>query len=357
MKSLKICIKGAYGEANFGDDLLMLVLENYFLKEFDDVHLNFIGEQSLYPKSLLKKSEYREQLKRYDWLVYGGGTQFFAFKESESYSLLKKISMVLKKPQLLLDKLYNEKIEKRVDKISFLGFGLGPFHNNQGMIRKAKSRLIDASFIGVRDEISFNYCNDWGLTSFLGADIVFSKYFKLPQLKTKMAKSKKRIGIIVRDWNWNERGTIYTDKLKQIYSQYSDSEDIELDFIIFSSVKDKNTFKSLKSENPVVWDPSESTVDQFISKLNDYDAFITARYHGAILGVLLRKPVICVEIEPKLKILTKQLSELQLWAQPFEIESLIDHINNLNYNVEYKDIDVFVDRANNMLAEFTKALK
>ncbi|HAU53111.1 MAG TPA: hypothetical protein DCW66_08000, partial [Sphingobacterium sp.] len=90
MEKLRFNIKGAYGESNFGDDLLMKVFEDYFKKEFPQVELNFEGENVRYPKNILTKASYNKK-SDYHWLVYGGGTQFFAFNSSNKLSLNEKL--------------------------------------------------------------------------------------------------------------------------------------------------------------------------------------------------------------------------------------------------------------------------
>lgn len=353
--NMKINIRGAYGETNFGDDLLMCVFENYFLKEFDNVQLNFVGDENGYVDKLLIDSTYLEPDFLPDWEVYGGGTQFFAFQNKYETSLWQKINIVLKNPGLIKRKLKNVfgKTTLNNSKIAFIGFGIGPFYENQEAISNAKEKILEADFVGVRDEVSSQYCADWNIPATLGADVVFSSYFMKIDLKKAIdTRPKKKIGIIVRDWEWEESGRNYIDNLIKFSKSYSD---IEMQFIVFAPSKDKGWLAKLKNENALIWDPQKYSINLFLEELNTFDGFISARYHGAIIAALLQKPVICVEIEPKLKILTEQVKEIKLWQKPFDIEELVKLVNHLNYDVDYANsLEERKIKADHMLLEFKK---
>jgi polysaccharide pyruvyl transferase WcaK-like protein len=353
--NMKINIRGAYGETNFGDDLLMCVFENYFLKEFDNVQLNFVGDENGYVDKLLIDSTYLEPDFLPDWEIYGGGTQFFAFQNKYETSLWQKLNIVLKNPGLIKRKLKNVfgKTTLNNSKIAFIGFGIGPFYENQEAISNAKEKILEADFVGVRDEVSSQYCADWNIPATLGADVVFSSYFMKIDLKKAIdTRPKKKIGIIVRDWEWEESGRNYIDNLIKFSKSYSD---VEMQFIVFAPSKDKGWLAKLKNENALIWDPQKYSINLFLEELNTFDGFISARYHGAIIAALLQKPVICVEIEPKLKILTEQVKEIKLWQKPFDIEELVKLVNQLNYDVDYANsLEERKIKADHMLLEFKK---
>ena len=351
----KITVKGAYGETNFGDDLLMCVFENYFLKEFDNIQLDFVGENSNYVEKLLVASTYMDVDFLPDWEIYGGGTQFFSFK-STNLSFLQKIVFFFKNPSIIVNKIHNTFIHKtkKASKIAFLGFGIGPFYENQKAIDYAKRKIADADFVGVRDEVSYKYCLDWNISATLGADVVFSSYFEKPDLKTIESTKNKKIGIIVRDWGWEESGNSYINILIEFYKTFSHAE---LQFIVFAPSRDREWIARLKNENVLIWDPNKYSIDSFLEELNIFDGFITARYHGAIISSLLNKPVICVEIEPKLKILTEQVKEFKLWNKPFDIDQLKTMVDQLNYNIDYANsLKERKANADHMLLEFKKHL-
>lgn len=351
----KINIRGAYGETNFGDDLLMCVFENYFLREFDNVELNFIGDENNYSDQFLINSSYLKSGFLPDWEIYGGGTQFFAFQSNFNTTLLQKINFAIKNPGLITKKIRNvfSKTAVNRSKIAFLGFGIGPFYDNQEAITNAKEKISEAHFVGVRDEVSRRYCDDWNISATLGADVVFSSYFMEIDFKKQENKSsKKKIGIIVRDWDWEKSGRDYINNLLEFYKFYSNAE---LQFIVFAPSKDKEWIVKLKNENPLIWDPKKYSIKSFLEALNEFDGFISARYHGAIVASLLQKPVVCVEIEPKLKILTEQVKEIKLWQKPFDKEQLAAFVDTLDYDIDYTpSLEERKLKADYMLLEFKK---
>lgn len=333
--NMKILVKGAYGETNFGDDLLMLVFEKYFNNEFKGDETVFSGQKGTYPSGLLVESRYNEKIKP-DVIVYGGGTQFFSFVETKERStMLSKVSRIIKDPTILYKYFRNKFVSKEVYSseiiTAFLGFGLGPFNNEEAKLI-AKESMKNAFFVGVRDQVSFNYCSEWKIESVLGADVVFSSYFSLPPLE-KTTNIKRKIGVIVRDWKWEKSGASYIEKLKQFIEDSGD--EIEYQFIVFAPHVDKKWMLYLSDKKALVWNPEIGDVTNFLNKLSSFDAFISARYHGAIVAAILGKPVICVEIEPKLSILCEQVSELKLWEKPFDLASLNSLISTIDYDVDY----------------------
>lgn len=349
---MKIEIKGAYGETNFGDDLLMRVFEDFFIQEMPDSKINFVGENQKYVKGFLKESEYLKPNFDADLIVYGGGTQFFSFSQPQKSSLGTKIIKGLNNPKLIFDRLFKTNASPKIKApIALVGFGIGPFYGEDAAKSIAENSLKNASFVGVRDEVSKGYCEEWNVPAFLGADVVFSSYFPNPQLES-IKNEVKKIGIIVRDWNWEQSGANYIDKLKAFYSN-NDRQKVELTFIVFAPLKDKKWMDYLENEDKLVWDPAVFSIESFLEKLNAFDGFISARYHGAIIAAILGKPVICVEIEPKLKILTDQVPEFKLWKKPFDSNELNNYVNSLDYFLDYSNsLGILGEKSNQMLKKF-----
>jgi len=339
----KIIIKGAYGATNYGDDLLMVIFESFFLKEFENIDLYFEGMyEADYVNKMLQNSRYITARTENDWLVYGGGTQFFSYSKKEKIGIFPRIFglfvKVFKHPEKLLHKIskpsgHEEKHNSKY--IAFLGFGLGPFYRDLKKINNVTKILGNADFLSVRDKVSYEYCQEWGVDSLLGADVAYSSYFTF-NIKPKPINEKKRkkIGLIVRDWVWEETGRAYIEPLKELYEGTSD---FDFQYIVFAPFKDPKWMEDLKNSNVLCWNPETDTIDGFLESLNEFDAFVTARFHGAIIGALLSKPVICIEIEPKLRILTEDLPELLLWEKPFDLVSLEVLLQRLNYKIDYSE--------------------
>jgi len=350
---MNISIKGAYGDSNFGDDLLMIVFEDFINTNIKNKSLNFIGAESNYVSKFLESSSYNNQQKD-DVLVYGGGTQFFSFIEKSTFRTKLK-NNISKNPVKILKKVF-QKISPDNEPVmssekAFLGFGLGPFNNNIQAIEFAKNQLKDSLFIGVRDEVSFGYCNDWNIKSFLGADVVFSSYFYKHINQVPKIDNTDKIGIIVRDWDWKNSAVDYQDQLVNFVNS---NPHLDVTFIVFAEDKDPKWMKRIKDYKSIVWHPETMEINDFINTLNTFSTFITARYHGAIIAGLLGKKVICVEIEPKLKILTEQIPSFALWSDDFDIQVLNDLVKSNLENDHQKYIADLRLKADDMLNEFIR---
>ncbi|WP_067146657.1 polysaccharide pyruvyl transferase family protein [Pseudotamlana agarivorans] len=323
---MNISIKGAYGESNFGDDLLMVVFEDYINSNIQTKQLNFIGEENDYVYKFLVNSSYNNKHKN-EMLIYGGGTQFFAF--IEKYTIKAKLkSLISNSPIELITKLFS-KFRSAKQKVEgekvFLGFGLGPFHGNTKAINFAKSQLKNSFFIGVRDEKSFEYCSDWNLNAILGADVVFSSYFQKFLKTPDPLEVKDNIGIIVRDWDWDNNKVDYQNR---IITFVDSNPQLDVTYIVFSKDKDSKWIEKISNKKHIIWEPEKMKIKDFLLVLNSFSTFITARYHGAIIAGLLGKKVICIEIEPKLKILTKQIPTFALWNNEFNTDELGEILNS-----------------------------
>lgn len=350
---MNISIKGAYGDSNFGDDLLMIVFEDFINTNIKNKSLNFIGAESNYVSKFLESSSYNNQQKD-DVLVYGGGTQFFSFIEKSTLRTKLK-NNISNNPVKILKKIF-QKISPNNEPVigsekAFLGFGLGPFNNNIQAIEFAKNQLKDSLFIGVRDDVSFAYCNDWNIKSFLGADVVFSSYFYKHINHVPKIENTDKVGIIVRDWDWKNSAVDYQDQLVNFVNS---NPHLDVTFIVFAEDKDPKWMKRIKDYKSIVWHPETMEIEDFINTLNTFSTFITSRYHGAIIAGLLGKKVICVEIEPKLKILTEQIPSFALWGGDFDTQVLNDLVKSDLENDHQKYIADLRLKADNMLNEFVK---
>lgn len=336
MVNIKIKVSGAYGATNFGDDLLMCLFEKYLIYNIQNVDINFVGQYIKdYPKKMLIKSTFGDDKFEEDWFIYGGGTQFFSFQSHEKRDWIKLLVRICLDPSIVLKKIqYYLKNNSRKN-IAFIGFGLGPFNNNLEKIQFVKEKLSSANFVSVRDEISLNYCKEWGIHAYFGADIAYSSYFdyKLPSNLVK--NSKKKIGIIVRDWVWDDSGKGYFDPIWNLYK--GNTFDYDFQFIVFAPYKDPYWMNKLKNENVLVWNPDKFSIQDFLDLLSSFDAFISARFHGSIIAAILGKPVISIGIEPKLENLILDLEQVSLWKKPFLLTDLEYLIHNINWDVDYKD--------------------
>lgn len=349
---MKISIKGAYGEGNFGDDLLMTVFEEYLFSITNKhLELNFIGNEMGYVRKMLKNSSYN-QSNEAEWLIYGGGTQFFSFKKKVTF--FSKVYNIFKLPfPLIVETIFHKFFKKEQNivqykRLAFIGFGLGPFYGNEYAINGARKKIECADFVGVRDEVSQKHCSEWNINAVLGADIVFSSIFQ-NNISGEQVQQKGKIAIIVRDWLWESEGAKYSESLLELIRI---NPDIDFTFILFSKSRDLIWKKLVRKKNLLIWDPEKMEISQFLSQLNQFDTFISARYHGAIIGGLLKKKVICIEVEDKLRVLCQQIPTFSLWEKPFDqkqLSNLIEHTVSRDHAEYIKKLRL---RADSMLDKF-----
>ncbi len=333
----RIVIKGAYGDANFGDDALMCTIENFFVSEDLGLNTVFCGTTSDYCGRLLQKSGYidisKNKMPAADVLIYGGGTQFFLFDSNKGSFYLKFFLKLLKSdPKLLLLKVKTKISGKRTvpaEKYVGLGLGLGPFNPENNRIEYIKSLVRQMDLLFVRDPTSLSYCKDWGChDADEGADVCFSRFMnydkpvRINGADLHIGPKRRKIGVIVRDWKYENGGNGYQKVLLKMIDELKNS-DYEFTFIVFS-VRDSN-WKKLLDEGMypyVEWDPSTGQIAGFMDTLDGFDGFITARYHGGVFASVLNKPAVCIGIEPKLSILAEQIKGFTLWDSPFSEDDL-----------------------------------
>lgn len=334
-----IVVKGAYGEANFGDDALMCTIENFFLTNDLSLNVDFCGSSSDYCQRLLRKSGYLDvnenKKTAADVLIYGGGTQFFLFNSNKGGFYLKFFwKLLTENPGLLMRKVRSKFSRKQpvpAKKSVGLGLGLGPFNPENDRIEYVKSLVKQMDMLFVRDATSLSYCKDWGYNDVNeGADICFSRFLNYNKAvrsngtDVHIEQRRKKIGVIVRDWHYENGGNGYQKTLLEMIEEQKENSKYEFTFIIFSALRDVNWKKIVSERNyPCLeWDPFNSQIDDFMDTLNGFDGFITARYHGGVFASVLDKPAICIAIEPKLSILVDQIKGFRLWDKPFKADDL-----------------------------------
>lgn len=369
---MEILVKGAYGHANFGDDALMCCLENFFIEHFSEMNITFCANNDAeYSDRLLSKADFvnisKNKRPKADLLVYGGGTQFFLFNKGSGgiRHLIKQFRrLILNSPATLIakmkERISGKPIAEPATHVAAVGIGLGPFHPSNKRTAYIGKLVRRFNFLYVRDDQSLQYCIDWNCEEVgLGADICFSSYLGLSKRDRDggiRIKQRKRIGVIVRDWVHDVAGSAYNAPLLDVIGSYDNSDEYEFIFVIFSLIKDVKWLDLLRREKRsfIAWDPMLQTLSDFTDILNDFDGFLTARYHGGVFAAILNKPAVCVEIEPKLKILTKQIPQLSLWEKPFNKEDLENEFkifHERNYDCS-KEVAGLRSKSDNMFKEF-----
>jgi hypothetical protein len=220
-------------------------------------------------------------------------------------------------------------------RVAAIGIGIGPFVDNYSQLTRTKRLFTQMDYIAVRDIYSYNLCKEWGCSNVrLRADLCY-----LPDMwKTYVLGSRlnttgdiRKVGVLIRDWPHSHEGDSYMFPLFKVVDQLR-SIGKKVDFISFAGRSDVEWAKRFenKREQSIEWDPGKDSISSFLELLSGYDAFITARYHGAVFASMLRKPVVCIEIEQKLSLVSKLLGNgARLWTYPFDVRECLRHVFDL----------------------------
>jgi polysaccharide pyruvyl transferase WcaK-like protein len=227
-----------------------------------------------------------------------------------------------------------------------IGIGFGPFVENSKQMRRTKELLARMDYVAVRDIDSYDLCKKWGCNNVsLCSDLCYLPDFRkayAPDSRIhNMTGEIRKIGVIPRDWPHTCEGDSYAFPLFQVVDELR-STGKEVEFISFARSSDSEWAKRLKDKDEQFksWNPEKSTISEFMELLSGYDAFITARYHGAVFASILGKPVVCIEVEQKLRLVSDLFGNgARLWTYPFSASECLRHISDLegdySRSVEY----------------------
>ncbi|HAV5431794.1 polysaccharide pyruvyl transferase family protein [Acinetobacter baumannii] len=307
-----IIIKGAYGAANFGDDALIYsILSNFF----SDKKIAVVGKKNTYWEKIFPGIDYFsldcEKHIRADFLIYGGGTQFFNFQSLRYF--LKKLIFIISNPFFFRNKILKKKgLLITAKEEIYLGIGLGPFKNEKSGDSLLK-QLRAKKYVFVRDFLSLDYMKG----NAIKIDDLCLMDYKRYQEKSSGNKNNK-ICIIIRDWDFDNN----YKHIQKIIEFYKKNKTYILDFIFFGN--DRECKRTLKINNiPFVeWNPQKDDLLEFSNMLSEYKLIISSRYHGVIFAQIHGIPSIAVNIEPKLEQVSREYSGIKLWGGDYNINEL-----------------------------------
>ena len=344
-----IVIKGGYGCGNFGDDALMLAAHEIVKRIFDSESIIFVCRDSDYIQKIIPGAKVFQQnsmeAKNADIIVYGGGTQFYSFPLTSKIGVWLLFSRIMR--NVIRPIRLGQKVFQKITETSLLssnvrgiaiaiGIGLGPFIENCKHMHRIKELFTHMDYVAVRDYDSYNLCKQWGLHNVsLRADLCYLPGLwnvEAPESNKVNTKGEiRRIGVIPRDWPHTAEGDSYVDPLSQVVHELRVAGK-KVEFISFASMSDNEWAKRLKNKDEQfkAWNPEKCTISEFMELLSGYDAFITARYHGVIFASILGKPVVCIEVEQKLRLVSDLFDNgACLWTYPFSASKCLKHISNL----------------------------
>ena len=333
MSRLDAVIAGSYGEGNVGDDALMLaafaVLEDALGRDGIGICLgaNATAETAAQAASLLPGAMFvpYRSASRSHLAVWGGGTQWCSFTRSgDRPSLHRRTMSRLRSPSTAFPYALR-KLDEKLRPPTYsaaLGVGIGPFSDSEHA-QNAARKLRSMDFIAVRDNLSREYCEAWGIRDVVaGADLCFVASEPAATSRT-ITGRRASVGVVIRDWPHDVAGAAYVTPTRKAVAALRD-QGHHVEYVSFAPQKDVEWLRLLRNDREefVAWDPTVHSVQDFAHSLTGYDCLISARYHGAIFGALGGVPVICVEIEPKMRVAAETVGGL-LWRQPFSERDLI----------------------------------
>jgi len=369
-----LLIKGGYGWGNFGDDALFAAVNKLAISACNDSEIFYYCASSKYLTKIANSNVnvIDDNSKRIncDIFLYGGGTQFFSFPftRARQVSFWATVLKTFRMPHKIPIKIYNfftkylRQQDINYNHLSAIGVGIGPFVNGSLEQKETEDLFCKMGYIAVRDKASHRQCFSWNRRDAkLGADLCFWSKFKDEFLNSHKSSDNtiRKICIIVRDWPHNQKGDSYANNVLNVVEKLTEF-DFKVKFILFceSDVIWKNRLSERDYEY-LSWNPESDTIHSFVKQLNDFDLFISARYHGAVFATLLGKPVICIGIEQKLELFADLLqSGGKLWQYPFDVDECIKYIKELKndylkatHTLQYVTSKE-TQKADNMVSEF-----
>ena len=312
----RVLLSGYYGFDNFGDDAILQSLVSN-LKNIDAsitvLSHNPKKTASLYEvKSVFMFNPIKvvKAISSCDVLISGGG------------SLLQDVTSVRSLIYYLFILFLAVLFCKR---IIIFAQGIGPI-NNKLLRNLTKFILKKAKLITVRDEISKNLLDQWGISSTPVNDPVFG-------IKLRPSAPKGKIGIQLREWRYMS-DEFFLNLVRKIAKDFEDKE------ICIYSLQDRQDkevclrFENyLHMENPRVNTKVfySMNVNEIIENMKDLEYLVAMRYHAIMIGLKYGVKTLAINYDPKVESLSNYAKIPFINFEDHDkIEEYIDKMKNLS---------------------------
>lgn len=298
----KILITGFYGAENLGDELMLETLLNYFDEHKSKISLTIMLANNLdydifkyqginfihYPKS---KFDYNILANYYDIVIFGGG----ALIDDKAYSLKENGEMTL---STTLIELSRAMLFKNKD-VYWIGLSTNSEIKDKSFVSKLKYIIDNITYISLRDTNSLQSLKESNINT-QNVDIVNDIILASPLLKqkypNKLSKSSVNIGVILICFN--ELTEIFNKSFIEELIRYTENENININFIPFYNYRQNDKLYlanlSKKYENKVQILDYPDSLSKSIEIFNQQDYIISMRYHGSLLALALKKPLLSI---------------------------------------------------------------
>jgi polysaccharide pyruvyl transferase WcaK-like protein len=329
VRKCKVYLKGAYGPGNLGDDVLMVSIINVLKERFEAKDI-VVGVE--YP-DLAKNFDTEIQWVHYkipyqtEFVVYGGGGQFFAFKGADNQSsdssdhgfFYKLKNFVKNNPNLLhaiqrlraskLDAIDNLIVAKNVASYCI---GLGPFEVKGKGVNRLKQFIQQVDYCSLRDNTSAEHYLHFGGDS-NKLSIFKDPSFHSPDWFSDNHKERifngDTVSFILRDWPYSGHGQELIRTMAK-YAKLLESKGEKVRMVSLFKDKDQCVIKQYPEFDWLIYDIEKHSIESFMQDLIYKSKYIcSSRAHGVWLPTILGFPVMAVGIENKLVEVQKGLSK------------------------------------------------
>jgi len=186
--------------------------------------------------------------------------------------------------------------------------------------------------IWVRDQQSRTFPEKWDFSNVEdGADLCFANGMvglpsDLPE------ENKKLIGVIIRGWDFAMHSEDFQGTLLATCRRLEDAG-FNVQIFAFCVPVDRQAIDYFEKQGfrVAAWNPDQTHASDYLAALSACAFFLSARFHGIVIGVLLGRPSIGICLDPKVRQLCEKLGLGEfVWDSPFESAQLLSLATTMN---------------------------
>ena len=291
-------------KGTFGDDALLRAVQGLLAPHFEPQQVRFEGGVPAYRHGLPGYAGAAEgdDLERAELILYGGGTQFFAFEAvpGQQATLPERIARAMSRPARIAESLRFRRRMRLEAGVAVMGVGLGfgPFVAGTTAEEAARAMAARMKFLWVRDATAEAFALGAGCSDVAGgADLCFLPEFQQAVLGGRGGTSldgSPCVGIVLRDWPYDKEGRLSAARWIDV-ARRCRAAGLEAIFYSFSPNRDISLLRQLVEAGEEVcrWHPDQMTISDYASLLDRCQLLLTSRFHAAVFAVLLGKALSC----------------------------------------------------------------